>query len=78
MSKTPGIGYGGNSGASNSIRRKASKPIGSITKSLSYSDTTNDLLLDISKTASASAQKSGDVSMVRVSNTGSFPAIAIF
>jgi len=58
--------------------RRASKPITSISKSIGYSDTTNDLLLDISKDSSASAQKSGDISMVRVSNTGSFPAIAIF
>ena len=58
--------------------RRAMKPITSISKSIGYSDTTNDLLLDISKDSSASAQKSGDVSMVRVSNTGSFPAIAIF
>jgi hypothetical protein len=58
--------------------RRAMKPITSISKSIGYSDTTNDLLLDISKDSSASAQKSGDISMVRVSNTGSFPAIAIF
>ena len=32
---------------------------------MSYSDTTNDLLLDI-KDASASSQKSGDISMVKV------------
>ena len=71
-------GYG--QGIGNVFRggRRASKPITSISKSISYSDTTNDLLLDISKTSSASAQKSGDVSMVRVSNTGSIPAIAIF
>ena len=58
--------------------RKAKKPISSITNSLTYSDATNDLLLDISKSSSASAQKSGDISMVRVSNSGSIPAIAIF
>ena len=80
------MGYGGTTagtGTGTSVfrsgkGRKARKPITSISKSLSYSDTTNDLLLDISKDSSASAQKSGDISMVKVSNTGSFPAIAIF
>ena len=86
-SGTFGSGYGfgvpdksmsNNRGGRGKGRRKASKPISSTTKSLSYSATTNDLLLDISKDASASSQKSGDISMVKVSNTGSFPAIAIF
>ena len=80
------MGYGGTTagtGTGTSVfrsgkGRKARKPITSISKSLSYSDTTNDLLLDISKDSSASAQKSGDISMVKVSNTGSFPAVAIF
>ena len=57
---------------------RASKPITSIRKSISYSATVNDLLLDISKSASASAQKSADISMVKVSNIGSSAAIAIF
>ena len=81
MSKIPAYDGGGGSSSgssSNTIIRRARKPKGSATKSISYNDTTNDLLLDISKDASASAQKSGDISMVRVSNTGSFPAIAIF
>ena len=74
----PGKSMSNNRGGRGKGRRKASKPISSTTKSLSYSATTNDLLLDISKDASASSQKSGDISMVKVSNTGSFPAIAIF
>ena len=80
-----GLGAGGDTPQygviSSTVSRRgsrASKPITSINKSISYSATVNDLLLDISKDASASAQKSGDISMVRVSNTGSFPAIAIF
>ena len=76
MSKIPG--YGGNSNQNNTATRKARAPKTAITKAISYSDTTNDLLLDISKDASASSQKSSDISMVRVSNTGSTPAVAIF
>ena len=76
MSKIPG--YGGNSNQNNTATRKSRAPKTTTTKSISYSDTTNDLLLDISKDASASSQKSGDVSMVKVSNTGSTPAVAIF
>ncbi len=68
----------GASGSSVSTTRKSKSPKSTTTKSLTFSDTTNDLLLDISKDASASSQKSGDVSMVRVSNTGKIPAIAIF
>jgi hypothetical protein len=67
-----------NPGASGGATKKSTAPRTSTTKSISYSDTTNDLLLDISKDASASSQKSGDISMVRVSNTGSTPAVAIF
>ncbi len=67
-----------NPGASGGAIKKSTAPRTSTTKSISYSDTTNDLLLDISKDASASSQKSGDISMVRVSNTGSTPAVAIF
>ena len=68
----------GGSGGSSSSGGRSSAPISSVSKSLEYSATTNDLLLDISKTASASAQVSGDISMVRVSNAGQIPAIAIF
>ena len=78
MSKIPGIQYTGGSGSSSASTKKARAPKTTITKAISYSDTTNDLLLDISKDASASSQKSGDVSMVKVSNTGSTPAVAIF
>ena len=78
MSKMPGIQYTGGSGSSSASTKKARAPKTTITKAITYSDTTNDLLLDISKDASASSQKSGDISMVRVSNTGSTPAVAIF
>lgn len=67
-----------NPGANGGVTKKSTAPRTSTTKSISYSDTTNDLLLDISKDASASSQKSSDISMVRVSNTGSTPAVAIF
>lgn len=67
-----------NPAAGGGVTRKSRAPKTTTTKAISYSDTTNDLLLDISKSASASSQKSGDVSMVRVSNTGSTPAVAIF
>ena len=78
MSKIPGYG-GNNSGNQGSaVTKKARAPKTTTTKAISYSDTTNDLLLDISKDASASSQKSSDISMVRVSNTGSTPAVAIF
>jgi hypothetical protein len=78
MSKIPGYG-GNNSGNQGSaVTKKARAPRTTTTKAISYSDTTNDLLLDISKDASASSQKSSDISMVRVSNTGSTPAVAIF
>ena len=78
MSKIPGYG-GSNSGNQGSaVTKKARAPKTTTTKVISYSDTTNDLLLDISKDASASSQKSSDISMVRVSNTGSTPAVAIF
>tara|TARA_R100000655_G_scaffold7635_2_gene20323 strand:- start:3801 stop:5339 length:1539 start_codon:yes stop_codon:yes gene_type:complete len=75
MSRLPSIQYTGGSGGST---KKARAPKTTTTKAISYSDTTNDLLLDISKDASASSQKSGDISMVKVSNTGSTPAVAIF
>lgn len=78
MSKTPSIQYTGGSGSSSASTKKARAPKTTTTKAISYSDTTNDLLLDISKDASASSQKSGDISMVKVSNTGSTPAVAIF
>lgn len=78
MSKMPSIQYTGGSGSSSVSTKKARAPKTTTTKAISYSDTTNDLLLDISKDASASSQKSGDISMVRVSNTGSTPAVAIF
>ena len=78
MSKIPGYG-GNNSGNQGSaVTKKSRAPKTTTTKAISYSDTTNDLLLDISKDASASSQKSGDISMVKVSNTGSTPAVAIF
>ena len=62
------------------VRRGARKktPKLSVTKSLNYSDTTNDVLLDISKSASASAQKTGDISHVDVINSGSVPALTVF
>ena len=78
MSKMPSIQYTGGSGSSSASTKKARAPKTTTTKAISYSDTTNDLLLDISKDASASSQKSGDISMVKVSNTGSTPAVAIF
>ena len=78
MSKIPGYGGNNSSNQGSTANRKARAPKTTTTKAISYSDTTNDLLLDISKSASASSQKSGDISMVRVSNTGSTPAVAIF
>ena len=50
-----------NPGANGGVTKKSTAPRTSTTKSISYSDTTNDLLLDISKDASASSQKSGDI-----------------
>tara|TARA_R100001082_G_scaffold111152_2_gene93707 strand:- start:1257 stop:2828 length:1572 start_codon:yes stop_codon:yes gene_type:complete len=78
MSKIPGYGGNNSSNQGSAVTKKARAPKTAITKAISYSDTTNDLLLDISKDASASSQKSGDISMVKVSNTGSTPAVAIF
>jgi len=78
MSKIPGYGGNNSSNQGSTANRKARAPKTTTIKAISYSDTTNDLLLDISKSASASSQKSGDISMVRVSNTGSTPAVAIF
>ena len=59
-------------------RRIASRPTSSVTKSLAYSATVNDTLLEISKSTSATESNSADVSHVRVSNTGDVPALAVF
>ena len=59
-------------------RRLSSSPTSSVTKSLAYSATVNDTLLEISKSTSASEANSGDVSHVKVSNTGNVPALAVF
>ena len=73
----PSSGQGGlpspNSGA-----RKSSKPIFSVSKSLTYSASDNDLLLDISKSADESGVKSSDIKEVRVKNEGNIPSFAIF
>jgi len=60
--------------------RKAKPVISSINKSIGYDAAVNTLLLDISKTASEQegAVKSGDISEVRVRNTGDVAAWAMF
>ena len=59
-------------------RRIASRPTSSVTKSLAYSATVNDTLLEISKSTSATESNSADISHVKVSNTGDVPALAVF
>ena len=68
-------GGGGTSIYRGKAKRKSPKL--SVTKSLNYNDTTNDILLDVSKSASASAQKTGDISHVDVINSGSVPALTV-
>ncbi len=50
----------------------------SLTKTIEYSPTVNDTLLEVSKAASASESSSGDINRVRVSNVGKTAAMAIF
>ena len=68
-------GFPGESG-----RRRRKSAIATINKSIGYDAAVNTLLLDISKTASEQegAAKSGDVSEVRVQNTGDVAAWAMF
>jgi len=68
---------GGRGGLPRRGRRRA-RPTASITKSIAYSASVNDTLLEVSKSTSATEQGSGDIDNVRVSNTGSIPALAIF
>ena len=55
-----------------------SKPISSTTKSISYSQADNTLLLDVADTASESAAQSGQFGAVKVKNDGYVTANAIF
>lgn len=55
-----------------------SKPITSATKSISYSQADNTLLLDVADAASESAVQSGQFGAVRVKNDGYVTANAIF
>lgn len=55
-----------------------SKPISSTTKSISYSQADNTLLLDVADAASESAAQSGQFGAVRVKNNGYVTANAIF
>ena len=72
------LGGAGNFGRGTSKNGKRTKPIYSITKSLSYSASDNDLLLSISKSVDESGVKSSDITEVRVKNEGNVPAFAIF
>lgn len=54
------------------------KPISSTTKSISYSQADNTLLLDVADAASESAAQSGQFGAVRVKNNGYVTANAIF
>ena len=49
-----------------------------IEKGLTYSQATNDLLLDISADANESASKTGVIEKVKVTNVSDIPAVAIF
>jgi hypothetical protein len=55
-----------------------SKPISSTTKSISYSQADNTLLLDVADAVSESAAQSGQFGAVRVKNNGYVTANAIF
>ena len=82
MSKVPGYG-GGNTGASNS-RKKGEKvdysaPIATKSKSVKYSATVHDLLLDLSPASDLETNASSDaVSAVRVKNDGYVTGLAVF
>ena len=73
--------YGG-TGAGTSVFRggndKILTPISTKTKSITYDQANNSLLLDISQSVSESASKSGQITEVRVRNDGYVPANAIF
>ena len=58
--------------------RRKTRPISTITKSIGYSATVNDTLLEITKSTSATESSSADISHVTVTNTGSVPALAVF
>tara|TARA_R100001594_G_scaffold56702_1_gene90619 strand:+ start:896 stop:2458 length:1563 start_codon:yes stop_codon:yes gene_type:complete len=74
-----GDGGGGLSSAKGAtLLSKKGKPKLSVTKSINYSASTNDLLLDVSKSASASAQKTGDIAHVDILNSGDSPALTVF
>ena len=72
----------GGSGLSGTIARRGkinlARPIDTKTKSITYSQADNSLLLDISEATSESAVKGGQVRAVKVRNDGSVPANAIF
>tara|TARA_R100001594_G_scaffold58495_2_gene92558 strand:+ start:2107 stop:3633 length:1527 start_codon:yes stop_codon:yes gene_type:complete len=58
--------------------RRKTRPLSTITKSIGYSATVNDTLLEITKAISATESTSADISHVTVTNTGSVPALAVF
>tara|TARA_R110002020_G_scaffold223840_4_gene433050 strand:- start:213 stop:1772 length:1560 start_codon:yes stop_codon:yes gene_type:complete len=74
--------YGGTGAGIEIIRAggkaKFSKPIDKKTKSITYSETTPDLLLDLSATASATVSKTGAIKAVKVKNDGYVSALASF
>ena len=59
-------------------RGRRTTPTASVTKSIGYSASVNDTLLEITKSTSATESSSGDISHVRVTNTGNVPALAVF
>ena len=78
---------GGSDSLSSQQSRSTSGPIGKTdysapldvkTKTLTYSQANNSLLLDISESVSESASKAGQVKAIKVKNDGYVPAIAIF
>ena len=82
MTKIPA--YGGNSNQTTASQLKKikkvdySKPLTSTSKTITYSQADNTLLLDVADTASESAAQSGQFGAVRVKNDGYVTATAIF
>ena len=74
-----GTGISGNIfRGSTSKKVDLSKPVDTKTKSITYSEADNSLLLDISGSVSESASQSGQITAVRVKNDGYVSANAIF
>ena len=76
----PGATSGGRAtlGGATTSKVDYSKPVAKKTKSITYSAGDNALLLDVSDTASESADKSAQIQAVKVKNEGYVPANAIF